>query len=202
MRKQNTDRRSFVVQARVRALEVRQEKYGVREFGSCLCGCGRRTPIAKQTVPKLGVIIGEPRPFCRGHGHGDKTGPDYRVDPETGCWLWLKYVNRGARNGYGELMRDGKKSPAHRWYYEQAHGPVPEGMQLDHLCNRTCVNPAHLEPVTGAENVRRGKNAKLTADDVRAIRGSDEPTSVIARRYGLATSTVRRVRAGKTWRDL
>ena len=48
--------------------------------------------------------------------------------------------------------------PAHRYAYEELVGPIPEGLQLDHLCrNRSCVNPDHLEPVTCRENLRRGE---------------------------------------------
>lgn len=58
--------------------------------------------------------------------------------------------------GYGTFHDLGRSHQAHRWAYENFVGPVPQGLQLDHLCNRTlCVNPAHLEPVTNAENQRR-----------------------------------------------
>ncbi len=46
----------------------------------------------------------------------------------------------------------------HRWSYNRFKGPIPEGMELDHLCrNRLCVNPNHLEPVTSRENTLRGE---------------------------------------------
>lgn len=46
---------------------------------------------------------------------------------------------------------------AHRMAYEELVGPIADGLQIDHLCRvRCCVNPAHLEPVTQAENIRRG----------------------------------------------
>jgi hypothetical protein len=54
---------------------------------------------------------------------------------------------------------NGRKVSVHRFAYEMLVGPIPEGMQLDHVCrNRACVNAAgaHLEPVTGRENTLRG----------------------------------------------
>lgn len=59
--------------------------------------------------------------------------------------------------GYGRVQHDGVPTPAYRVVYELAVGPIPAGLVLDHLCRViACVNPAHLEPVTHAENVRRG----------------------------------------------
>lgn len=78
---------------------------------------------------------------------------------ESGCWLWLGPY---ASKGYGRVHVAGKRPLAHRYFYETAIGPVPAGLQLDHLCRvRACVNPEHLEPVTNAENSRRGANAFL-----------------------------------------
>ena len=71
------------------------------------------------------------------------------------CRLW-----QGAKvNGYGSI-RDTelrKQVLVHRWVYQQVHGPLAPGVQLDHLCRRRhCWNVKHLEPVTCRENLRRG----------------------------------------------
>jgi hypothetical protein len=82
-----------------------------------------------------------------------------RVDDVNGCWVF-----QGAKSwGYGVLgtgrRGDGTRrmTSAHRVVYEALVGPVPEGLDLDHLCrNRACVNPTHLEPVTRQVNLLRG----------------------------------------------
>jgi len=72
----------------------------------------------------------------------------------SGCILWLGRVDG---KGYGRLANvKGKTGGAHRITYEAAYGPIPAGLDLDHLCRVTrCVNPRHLEPVTSGENTRR-----------------------------------------------
>lgn len=76
------------------------------------------------------------------------------VEDESGCWLWIGSLNAG---GYGQFNNGQTIVKAYRWSYEHHVGPVPEGLDLDHLCRvRHCVNPAHLEPVTRLENILRG----------------------------------------------
>lgn len=82
----------------------------------------------------------------------------------VGCWKWSAYVTT---EGYGQYSHDGRLQQAHRVVYELLVGPIPAGLQLDHLCRvRSCVNPAHMEPVTNHENILRGesgiKNAMKT----------------------------------------
>lgn len=70
------------------------------------------------------------------------------------CWPWTGGKNH---KGYGQLMISGKNKMAHRASYELWLAPIPHGLELDHLCrNRACINPAHLEPVTHEENIKRG----------------------------------------------
>lgn len=70
-----------------------------------------------------------------------------------GCWRWTGALYE---NGYGAFWLNGRNVRAHRFAYELLVGPIPEGLDLDHLCrNRPCVNPTHLEPVTRQTNLRR-----------------------------------------------
>lgn len=78
------------------------------------------------------------------------------------CWLWVATINK--RTGYGSFTpRHGKVVSAHRFSYELAHGPIPEGLDVHHECHRRrCVNPAHLLAVPRAENLRRRKPRRVT----------------------------------------
>jgi 5-methylcytosine-specific restriction endonuclease McrA len=93
----------------------------------------------------------------------EKFWPKVKVTSD--CWLWT-----GARNpsGYGILSAIGERGQrttvgAHRIAYELLVGPIPEGLEIDHLCSvRHCVNPTHLEAVSRQENMRRGRRANQT----------------------------------------
>lgn len=92
----------------------------------------------------------------------DRLMEKVRVDA-NGCWLWTASIRA---NGYGQFVHQGSPRQAHRVSYECLVGPIPEGLHIDHLCFvRHCVNPAHLEPVTQAENNRRAAAKK--ARDLR-----------------------------------
>lgn len=104
--------------------------------------------------------------------------------PTADCVLWAGKLDR---KGYGLVSHVGRGDErAHRVVYQHVVGAIPDGHGLDHLCHtldrtcaggaacrhRACVNPAHLEPVTVGENVRRGalrrtlcKNGHLKTPD-------------------------------------
>lgn len=87
---------------------------------------------------------------CESHLARCRRGP-------TECWVWSGSLTR---EGYGRVMIAQRAYTAHRKVYEYLVGPIPPGLELDHLCrNRGCVNPAHLEPVTTKENLLRGIGA-------------------------------------------
>lgn len=96
-------------------------------------------------------IVGDP--VARFWSKVDKAGPLPLWAPFLGpCWHWTGATS----NGYGRVRVDVDR-PAHRFAYELLVGPIPDGLVIDHLCRvRHCVNPAHLEAVTNAENILRG----------------------------------------------
>lgn len=135
-------------------------------------------------------------------------------DVVSGCWLW-----RGARaRGYGHFCVDKRRvRGAHRVSYETLRGPIPEGMQIDHLCRvRNCINPAHLEVVTQAENTARAwagpdairgtANVSAKLDDakvveIRALAGTVTDVE-LARRFGVSKRLIALVRRHEAWRHV
>lgn len=137
------------------------------DLASCSCGCGLPAPLAQRTNARLGHVKGEPLPFVSGHNKRGTTRLDrYRV-LASGCWEWL---GSRSRKGYGRAQVAGEHTPAHRAVYEATHGVrLPEDLHLDHLCrNVWCVNPAHLEAVSPAENRRRQTIARRMVDPSQA----------------------------------
>jgi HNH endonuclease len=87
----------------------------------------------------------------------DRFREKYTVDPIKGCWLWMAYIDG---DGYGKF-RLGKTITAHRAAWLLFRGPIPEGLEPDHLCLiKRCANPDHLELVTHQVNIQRGWDAR------------------------------------------
>lgn len=107
-----------------------------------------------------------------------------KVDAAGPCWLWTGH--RSAQ-GYGRIGTGEGRAVAlvHRVVWELLVGPIPASLELDHLCRvRSCCNPDHLEPVTHAENVRRGAFGANRLPLAKCRRGHDftpENTAVYAR---------------------
>lgn len=180
--------------------EQRDERVNDGNAGLCRCGCGRVTSKATRTDPKRGWVRGEHVQWVR--GHNARKAVHYIAEPrghDTDCWTWQLSKTY---NGYG-LVRSGDKMVlAHRLYYQDHIGPIPDGKQLDHLCRvRACVRPEHLEPVTPGENCRRGGNSKLTPEAVADIRSSKDTQIVISRRHGISQPQVSVIRSGKSRAD-
>lgn len=179
----------------------------VREREFCECGCGERTPVATYTRAHDGIYKGFPVRFLNGHStrlnQPKLIWAEEDRGYETPCWIWQRCV---ASDGYGRVTFGGKARRAHVAVYEQERGHVPDGLQLDHLCRvRSCVNPDHLEPVTNAENCRRGAKATLTKAAVRTIRRDLEngrSQYAIARDHGVTQSTISLIARGKLWQGV
>lgn len=107
---------------------------------------------------------------------GPIPDPDSRVfyEPNTGCHLWCG-MQTSSRGGapYGIVVVLRRKVRAHVFFWERAHGPVPNGLELDHLCRQTlCVNDEHLEPVTRRVNALRGIGASaINAKKTHCVHG-------------------------------
>lgn len=168
----------------------------------CECGCGRPAPIAKVTDHTRGWVKGMPIRFIHGH-HGRLLSGYTEEDRgyKTNCWIW----SNGSDENYGKVSVDGRDRPAHRVMYEEQVGPIPSGLEIDHLCRvRRCVNPEHLEPVTAKENVRRAMS--LSRDDCEFVKmemaRSPRPPGLprsLAMKYGVSVKTIQNIAAGRSY---
>jgi len=95
--------------------------------------------------------------------------------------------------GYGIFQR----RYAHVIAYELQYGPIPEGLELDHLCRQTlCIRPEHLEAVTHQENMRRAPMTKLPQEQVKLVREAAGSHTEIGYRFGISASHVSRIKKG------
>ncbi len=117
-------------------------------------------PGEEAAIPSTASATSPPPAVALGRGVFLSPGIEQRiwskVEKTPGCWLW-----KGARHteGYGILKINRRDYRAHRLTYAILVGPIPDGLELDHLCrNRAYVNPEHLEAVTRKENILRGES--------------------------------------------
>lgn len=159
-------------------------------YGYCHCGCGRETRKPHYR-------------FLR--GHSGRTDPYQRVivvdcGYKTPCRLWTGPLDK---DGYGHTSTDKGPIPAHRWFYLRERGPIPDGLELDHLCRiRHCTDSSHVDPVTRAMNSYRGACAKLNAGIVQVIRQSSRSGVALSLEYGVSKGTISMIRSGKIWKEV
>lgn len=133
--------------------------------------------------------------------------------PEAGCWLWTGGLSR---KGYGHFYLRGRIHRAHRVSFEMAKGPIPAGLGVCHKCDTpSCVNPDHLflgdqranildavakgRVTTDAANSIPRACRKLTDEQAAEILGSTERHYVLAAKFGINASTIRRIRNRTTY---
>jgi len=137
------------------------------------------------------------------------------VDP-SGCWLWKGNLLRGYGKFYiPELQQN---ISAHRYLWQMVNGPVPPGLELDHLCRtKRCVRPEHLEAVTHAVNMQRAADAgawsgerngqsKRSEQDILVIKFLNSylflPAKHIAKAMKIPPRSVYAVLSGESWKSV
>lgn len=143
-----------------------------------------------------------------------------KVTKTDTCWLWTGSLQRSGHGAIGAGGDNGKVLKTHRVAYEYYKGPIPTGLQVNHICDvPNCVNPDHLYAGTRADNdrdrVARPKSdrkacnqgeasghAKLTTADVLTIRSSNARGKDLAAQYGISPAAVCDIRKFRTWRHV
>ena len=132
---------------------------------------------------------------------------------DNGCWIWTSHIGH---NGYGRFGLNGKVYECHRLILEEKLGrPIHKHLLTRHLCGvNECCSPDHLVEGTHKENTadmiihgtmscgEKRWNAKLTENDIRAIRQDSRPASEIGKSYGVSQSTVWCIKRRINWKHI
>lgn len=125
-----------------------------------------------------------------------------KVEKTDSCWIWTGAKNR---KNYGMFVYKGRVHMSHRVSYMEWKGEIPDGKLVCHTCdNPSCVNPDHLFVGSNQDNMddmkskgrqrfltgENNKNSKLTWQQVREIRSSDESVLTLAKKYGVSDVTI------------
>ena len=134
---------------------------------------------------------------------------NYMADPNSGCWLWTGYLDKA---GYGVASKRSRPIRCHRLSWELHRGEIPKGLNVLHKCDvRSCCNPDHLFLGTTADNIAdkvakgrqaRGEKtntAKLTADQVTAIRSATGTQRKLATQYGVTQGLISHIITRRAW---
>jgi len=157
------------------------ENQFIPPLGFCQCGCGAPTTLAdRRDFLRMGYSVGTPLPYVKGHARA-------YTDLETELRFWtktrlapsgcLEWTGEIMWKGYGIVKIRGRRVRAHRYAYELCKGPIPEGLEPDHLCRNTrCVLPDHLEAVTRRTNLIRATSpVALNVRKTHCPRGHELP---------------------------
>jgi len=130
---------------------------------------------------------------------------------ECGCWFWMASIIKSRKPHYGAFQRD----VAHRKAWEIYNGEIPRGFLVLHKCDiPICVNPNHLFLGNQQDNMKdcsqknrypkgnQKPNAKLTEDDVIAIRNDHRSSNEIAKTYKLNPRTISRIKCKERWKHI
>lgn len=169
-------------------------------------GCEKRE-IAKGLCPKHYrdmAVYGVLNPGRKKDPFGtieERLERNISYEPNSGCWLWSGAISN---RSYGSIFYEGRMQKAHRVTWTLRNGPIPEGLELDHLCRtRSCCNPDHLEPVTREENLRRGehKNGKQGVENCPLGHPYSPENTMIRKETGWRTCRTCARHKTRLWRE-
>ncbi len=130
-------------------------------------GLAAELGVSRQRVDRiraeLGMTTGRraPKPKPRRRTPFERFAEKFEINPETECWDWTASQNGLGYAKFHVQFKGGRERYGHRYSYHHFVGVIPASLELDHLCrNKRCVNPDHLEAVTGKVNVQRAHAAR------------------------------------------